>query len=141
MTAAPRARTILIDPLDMEAAAAALCGRCGDAVAEAHRLVALREMLTTARGLSSALDEFTKQAGTHLQGIHCTAGMQGDVSHLASALGAWADAVQEAAYSYREWQDGAVAPRHHDDVTIVSHGTLASMYGAPDSAPLNVPPS
>lgn len=129
MTAAPRPSTILIDPLDIEAAASALCGRCGDAGAEAFRLATLREMMTTSRELCTALTEFTKQAGTHLQGVHCTAGMQADARQLDGALVAWADAIHDAADSYRRWQDARMALRYHDDVAVFSHDVRASNGG------------
>ena len=53
MTVASRPNTISIDPLDMEAAASALCGRCGDAGAEAYRLAALREVVSISRNAAS----------------------------------------------------------------------------------------
>ena len=54
MTDTSRHEPTLIQPLDLEAAAAALCCRFGEASAEAYRRATLQEMLSTSRALARA---------------------------------------------------------------------------------------
>jgi len=103
------APTIIESP-DLEATAAALCCRFGEASAEAYRLTALHDVLNSSRALARALDSFTSVAAEHYRGIHCTADMRGDAQRLAHALSVWSDSVLAAGSAYREWTtDGTIA--------------------------------
>jgi hypothetical protein len=116
MTSEPRFEPTLIEPLDLHAAAAALCSRFGEPTAEAHRLSTLHDLLGSSRALARALDEFTNSGSAHYRGVHCAADMHGDVDHVTRALRAWSESVFAAGFTYRAWQggerfgaDGAVA--------------------------------
>ena len=110
MTATPRVEPAIVDPLDLEAAAAALCCRFGEPSAEAYRLSSLHDLLNTSRALARTLEEFTSVASTHYRGVHCTADMRGDAQRLAHALAAWSESVFAAGTGYREWTTfGAIA--------------------------------
>ena len=101
---------VIVEPHDLEATAAALCCRFGEASAEAYRLSSLHDVLATSRALARALDSFTALAAEHYRGIHCTADMRGDAHRLAHALAVWSDSVFAAGSGYREWTtDGAIA--------------------------------
>lgn len=133
---------ILVEPLDLEATAAALCCRFGDATAEAYRLATLREVLTSSRALSQALEEFTRVATAHYHGVHCTSDMRADVGQLAKAISSWSESVQSAGLSYREWQDGRPAPEPsapHDRVPMRS--MMTSIYGGPSIDSALAPPA
>jgi hypothetical protein len=109
MTAIPRDEPAIVNPLDLEAAAAALCCRFGEASAEAYRRSTLHDLLGTSRTLARTLEEFTAVASAHYRGVHCTADMRGDAQRLAHALAAWSDSVFAAGTGYREWTaDGAI---------------------------------
>jgi hypothetical protein len=95
----------LFDPLELQAAAAACCGRFGDPDVEARRLVALRDMVARASELARELDGFARTAATHLRGVHCTASLQPEAERLAHATSAWLERVQDAANAYRDWQE------------------------------------
>ena len=95
----------LFDPLELEAAAAACCGRFGEPGAEVHRLATLRDLLAGSSMLALELEAFTKAAAAHLRGIHCTASMQLEARSLSRAVVAWAEKVQDAANAYRDWQE------------------------------------
>jgi hypothetical protein len=100
----------IVEPLDLEATAAALCCRFGDPSAEAYRLSTLHDVLSSARALARALDSFTSRAAEHYRGVHCTADMRGDAQRLAHALAAWSDSVFAAGSAYREWTtEGTIA--------------------------------
>ncbi|MEO8562240.1 MAG: hypothetical protein ABI601_09210 [bacterium] len=110
MRDATRPAPTIIESFDLEAAAAALCCRFGEASAEAYRLSTLHDVLNTSRGLARALDSFTALAAEHYRGIHCTADMRGDAQRLAHALTVWSDSVFAAGSAYRQWtEDGAIA--------------------------------
>lgn len=113
MTQSPQHTPALLEPVDLEAAAAALCCRFGEASAEAYRLSTLRDVLGSSRALSQALDEFTKLASVHYRGVHSTANMHANVEQLSRALMEWSESVFAAGAAYREWQAG-VGPRTHD---------------------------
>jgi hypothetical protein len=106
MAGTSRPEPTLIEPLDLEAVGAALCGRFGEASAEARRLTTLHEVLGTSRALARALDDFTRTAGTHYKGIHCSADMRGEVDRLTRSLVAWSESVFAAGMTYRAWRDG-----------------------------------
>lgn len=95
----------LFDPLELDAAAAACCGRFGEPGAEAHRLATLRELLAGSSMLVLELEAFTKSASAHIRGVHCTANMQLEAESLARAVVAWTERVQDAANAYRDWQE------------------------------------
>jgi hypothetical protein len=95
----------LFDPIELEAAAAACCGRFGEPGAEAHRLATLRELLAGSSMLVLELEAFTKAASAHLRGVHCTANMQLESESLSRAVVAWTERVQDAANAYRDWQE------------------------------------
>ena len=95
----------LFDPLELQAAAAACCGRFGEPAAEAHRLASLRQLLTGSSMLALELEAFTKAAAAHLRGVHCTANMQHEAESLSRAVVAWTERVQDAANAYRDWQE------------------------------------
>jgi hypothetical protein len=110
MTEPTRRDPVIVEPQDMEATAAALCCRFGEASAEAYRLSSLHDVLATSRALARALDAFTALAAEHYRGIHCTADMRSDAERLAHALAIWSDSVFAAGSAYREWtNDGAIA--------------------------------
>lgn len=95
----------LFDPTELQAAAAACCGRFGDPDLEARRLVALREMVACASALARELDTFSRAASTHLRGVHCTASLQPEAARLTRMMTSWLDHVQNASNAYRDWQD------------------------------------
>jgi hypothetical protein len=109
MTGSVSPEPTVIEPLDLEAAAAALCCRFGEASAEAYRLSTLHDVLSSSRALARALDSFTAVAAEHYRGIHCTADMRADAQRVAHALALWSDSVLSAGTAYREWTtDGAI---------------------------------
>jgi len=109
MTATRREEPAIVNPLDLEAAAAALCCRFGEASAEAYRLSSLHDLLSTSRALARTLEEFTTVASAHYRGVHCTADMRGDAQRLAHALAAWSESIFAAGAGYREWtEEGAI---------------------------------
>lgn len=112
----------LFDPLELEAAAAACCGRFGDPGAEAHRLVTLRELMTGSSALAHELEAFTRSAGSHLRGVHCTASMRPEADRLARAVVAWNEQVQAVANAYRDWQE----ERARSDVAALPHPRAVS---------------
>jgi hypothetical protein len=95
----------LFDPLELEAAAAACCGRFGEPGAEAHRLATLRHLLTGSSMLVLELEAFTRAASAHLRGVHCTSNMQLEAQSLSRAVVAWTERVQDAANAYRDWEE------------------------------------
>ena len=113
MASARRPETVLIDPSDLEAVAAALCSRFGDPTAEAYRRSTLHEVLKSVRSLAASLEAFARAGGTHYRGVHCTADMHVEVEHLSRYLTGWIDAVRAAGTAYREWQreGDTAAPR------------------------------
>ncbi|HEV7993399.1 MAG TPA: hypothetical protein VGP25_16355 [Gemmatimonadaceae bacterium] len=140
MTSESRSEPTLIEPLDLQAVAAALCCRFGEPSAEANRLSTLHELLDTSRALARALDEFTKVASAHYRGVHCTSDMRSDAQHLHSALSAWSDSVFAAGLTYRAWKDGErVALRNDratDEAVVLSpYRGLADVSVAPVQAP------
>jgi hypothetical protein len=140
MTSESRSEPTLIEPLDLQAAAAALCCRFGEPTAEAQRLTTLHDLLDTSRALARALDEFTKVAGAHYRGVHCTSDMRGDAGHLTNALSAWSDSVLAAGATYRAWKDGERLvvrdASQHDDVSLLTpYRGLADVSAAPVHAP------
>ena len=140
MTDASRPEPVLVDPHDLERTAAALCCRFGEPAAEAYRLATLRDVLDTGRLLARELDAFTKQAGVHYQGVHCTAGMRSEVERLQQALSAWSASVLAASGAYRDWNErdlpaarsGSGAGRVH---YTPMHPALADVFEAPMSSP------
>jgi hypothetical protein len=110
MTDTTRLDPTVVEPLDLEAAAAALCCRFGEPSAEAYRLTTLHDLLSTSRALARALDSFTALAAEHYRGVHNTSDMRADAHRLAHALADWSDSVFAAGGAYREWKaDGAIA--------------------------------
>ena len=95
----------LFDPLQLDLAAAACCGRFGDPRAETQRLVTQRDLIAASCALANELESFAKAAAAHLRGVHCTANMQPEAASLARAVTAWTDAVQAAADAHRDWQE------------------------------------
>jgi len=95
----------VFEPLELELAAAACCGRFGDPVAEAQRLVTLRDLIAGSASLAHQLEAFAKAAAAHLRGVHCTANMQPEAASLARAVEAWVDRLQAAANAHRDWQE------------------------------------
>lgn len=95
----------LFDPLELETAAAACCGRFGEPGAEAHRLATLRQLLTGSSMLVLELEAFTRAASAHLRGVHCTSSMHLEAESLSRAVVAWTERVQDAANAYRDWQE------------------------------------
>jgi len=140
MTDAPRPEPVLVDPQDLERTAAALCCRFGEPAAEAHRLATLRDFIDTGRMLARELDTFTKQAGVHFHGVHCTAGMRAEVDRLQQALSVWSASVLAASDAYRDWNErdlpragsGSRAGRVH---YTPMHPALADVFDAPLSSP------
>ena len=114
------AEPTVVEPRDLEAAAAALCRRFGEASAEAYRLSSLHDVLNSSRALARALDSFTSIAAEHYRGIHCTADMRGDAQRLSHALAVWADAVSAAGSVYREWTTNGAIPDPTAERTDVS---------------------
>jgi hypothetical protein len=95
----------VFDPLELQLAAAACCGRFGDPLAEAQRLVTLRDLIAGSSSLAHQLEAFAKSAASHLRGVHCTENMQPEAASLARAVIAWADQLQAAANAHRDWQE------------------------------------
>jgi hypothetical protein len=95
----------VFDPLELELAAAACCGRFGDPLSEAQRLVTLRDLIAGSSSLAHQLESFARAAAAHLRGVHCTANMQPEAASLARAVVAWADRLQAAANAHRDWQE------------------------------------
>jgi len=95
----------LFDPLQLDLAAAACCGRFGDPAAETQRLVTQRTLISASSALAHELETFAKAAASHLRGVHCTANMEPEAASLARAVAAWTDAVQAAADAHRDWQE------------------------------------
>lgn len=110
MVSVPRSDSVLVDPLDVEATAAALCCRFGEPTAEAIRLATLQDVLNTSRSLARELDAFAKMASPHLRGIHCTSDMQSEAQRLFQLLATWSESVLAAGHTYREWRNGDTAP-------------------------------
>lgn len=112
----------LFDPVELEAAAAAFCGRFGEPGAEAHRLATLRQLLAGSTSLALELEAFTRAARAHLRGVHCTSNMQLEAQSLARALVAWNECVQDAGNAYRDWQEqrvlGEIRPLERHGVTM-----------------------
>jgi hypothetical protein len=140
MVSIPSSDHVLVDSLDVEGAAAALCCRFGEPTAEACRLATLHDVLNSSRALARELEAFAKMASPHLRGIHCTSDMQNDAQRLFHLLSAWSDAVLAAGHTYREWRNGDSAPdlmsSAETRTTLLLHGTLAD--GGTMSA--NAPP-
>lgn len=95
----------LFDPLELDHAAAACCGRFGDPAAETQRLVTQRTLIARSSALAHELEAFAKSAAAHLRGVHCTSNMVPEVASLARAVAAWTEAVQDAAVAQRDWQE------------------------------------
>jgi hypothetical protein len=133
MDSTPRAEPALIDPMDLEAAAEALCHRFGEPMAEASRLSTLHDVLATSRTLARELEEFAKQAGAHYRGIHCTADMRGEVQRLHRALSAWSDSLLAAGMTYREWQEGDARTTEHGGVARFT--MLQPVFGGASATP------
>ena len=95
----------LFDPLQLDLAAAACCGRFGDPTAETQRLVTQRTLVAASSALAHQLESFAKSAAAHLRGVHCTANMEPEAASLARAVAQWTDAVQAAADAHRDWQE------------------------------------
>jgi hypothetical protein len=95
----------VFDPLDLELASSACCGRFGDPVAEVHRLVTLRDLIAGSTALAHELESFARAAASHVRGVHCTANMQPEAATLSRAVVAWIDRMQAAANAHRDWQD------------------------------------
>ena len=139
MSSARRPETVLIDPSDLEAVAAALCSRFGDPTAEAYRRSTLHEVLKSVRSLAASLEAFARAGGTHYQGVHCTADMHVEVEHLSRYLTGWIEAVRAAGTAYREWQhDGELASiraKRLSDVVLpgsaLGEATIHPMLGMP----------
>ena len=141
MVSIPSSDPVLVDPLDVEAAAAALCCRFGEPTAEACRLATLHDVLNTSRALARELEAFAKMASPHLRGIHCTSDLQTDAQRLFQLLSAWSDAMLSAGHTYREWRNGDSAPTlitssSEHAVPITLHGTLGG-----GTMPTNAPPA
>jgi hypothetical protein len=140
MTDAARPGPTIVELLDVEAAAAALCCRFGEPMAEAYRLSVLHDFLASSRTLARTLDSFTALAAEHYRGIHCTADMRGDAQRLARALESWSQSVFVAGSAYREWTtDGAIAGLSAEPV---DPETLASSFATDmhDHAAPSAPP-
>lgn len=95
----------LFDPIELDLAASACCGRFGDPMAETQRLVTQRDLVAASCALAHELESFAKAAAAHLRGVHCTANMQPEAASLARAVSAWTDQVQAAANAHRDWQE------------------------------------
>jgi hypothetical protein len=110
MSGTAHSEPMIVEPLDLQAVAAALCCRFGEASAEAYRLSTLHDVLNSSRALARVLDSFTALAAEHYRGIHCTSDMRGDAQRLAHALAVWSDSIFSAGSAYREWTtDGAIS--------------------------------
>lgn len=95
----------VFDPRELELAASACCGRFGDPLAEAQRLVTLRDLIAGSTALAQQLESFARAAATHLRGVHCTASMQPEAASLSRAVMAFTERVQDAANAHRDWQE------------------------------------
>lgn len=97
-------RTIHGDPspADIAAAASILFYRCGDPEVEVRRRGALRGTLRASRDLARALEEFTRNACAHYQGVHSTPHMRAEVEALARTFSDWSFSVHQAACIHRE---------------------------------------
>src|SRR5215217_3390508 len=95
----------LLEPLDLRSAGAAFCCRFGEPGAEAQRLAALREVLSSSHKLADVLEEFAKSATTHYRGVHCSADMHTEMDRVSRALMQWSESMVEASSAYRDWQD------------------------------------
>ena len=95
----------LFNPLELDLAAAACCGRFGDPAAETQRLVTQRDLIAASSALAHELESFAKAASAHLRGVHCTENMQPEAVRLARAVVAWTEQVQAAANAHRDWQE------------------------------------
>ena len=95
---------VLVNPLDLDAIAGALCRRFGEATAEAYRLTSLHEVLERSRALARALDDFAHRASAHYRGVHSTAGVQSEIDLLTRTLAAWSETVLTAGGAYRAWE-------------------------------------
>lgn len=95
----------LFDPLELDLAGAACCGRFGDPSAETQRLVTQRTLIARCSALAHELEAFAKSAAAHLRGVHCTANLEPEAASLARAVTAWMDAVHSAADAHRDWQE------------------------------------
>jgi hypothetical protein len=138
MAREPRSEPSVIEPIDLQAAAAALCCRFGEPAAEARRLITLHELLGTSRALSRALDEFAVAASVHYRGVHCTADMRSDAERLTRALAAWSESVFTAGFTYRAWQDGADLAAM--DIAPMDDSSFGTPYvGLADVAPPSAP--
>jgi len=138
MDSPPSSDPVLVDLLDVEGAAAALCCRFGEPTAEACRLATLHDVLTTSKALARELEAFAKMASPHLRGIHCTADMQSDAQRLFQHLSAWSDAVLAAGHTYRDWRNGDVVPQlitTAENSAPFLHRTLADGGAMPTNAP------
>jgi hypothetical protein len=104
---------VLVNPVDLDASAGALCRRFGEATAEAYRLTSLHEVLERSRALARALDDFAQRASAHYRGVHSTTGVQSEIDMLSRTLAAWSQTVLTAGGAYRAWQqedDSTAAP-------------------------------
>ena len=95
----------LFNPLELDLAAAACCGRFGDPAAETQRLVTQRDLIAASSALAHELESFAKAASAHLRGVHITENMQPEAVRLARAVVAWTEQVQAAANAHRDWQE------------------------------------
>jgi hypothetical protein len=95
----------LFDPLELESAAAACCGRFGEPAAEAQRVVSVRVLPAGGTALGRSLEAFGAAAAAHLRGVHCTASMKPEATRLAHAVVAWTEQVRSASNAYRDWQE------------------------------------
>ncbi len=95
----------VFDPLELELAASACCGRSGDPIAEVQRLVTLRDLIAGSTALAHELESFAKAAAAHLRGVHCTASMHPEAETLSRAVVAWIERMQAAANAHRDWQE------------------------------------
>ena len=141
MVSVPSSDSVLVDPLDVEGTAAALCCRFGEPTAEAARLATLHDVLNTSRALARELDAFAKMASPHLRGIHCTSDMRNDAQRLFQLLSAWSESVLAAGHTYREWRNGDTAPElitsAERAIPFALHGPLADG----GTTPMNAPPA
>jgi hypothetical protein len=127
---------VLVDPLDLDAIAAAFCRRFGEATAEAYRLTSLHEVLDHSRALARALDDFTHRASAHYRGVHCTEGVQVEVDRLRRVLAAWAETVFAAGGTYRAWtEEGALPPQPRLEAVALSDSGLGGAEVAAGAIP------
>jgi hypothetical protein len=124
---------VLVNPVDLDAIAGALCRRFGEATAEAYRLTTLHEVLERSRALARALDDFAHRASAHYRGVHCTAGVQSEIDMLARTLAAWSETVLTAGGAYRAWQqnDDTVAAPTDIPTSHVAFGDDAGLTMTP----------